>query len=107
MFCVHVLKEPTAGRQECACGLTGDSGFLERDVFWQLLPEGVDPDRAMGYFRPEPSEARYVEPTGTQFRLPLPPTIADVLRPRTGAISRLAEMKDGRDRKSTRLNSSH
>src|SRR3546814_2361393 len=33
----------------------------------------------------------------------LPPTIADVLRPRTGAISRLAEMKDGRRDECLRL----
>lgn len=99
----QVLKESPAERQEGACGLSVDHGFLELDVFWQLLPEGVDPDKATGYFRPEPSEARYFEPAGTRFRLPLPPTIADVLRPRTSAINRLAEMKDGRRNECLRL----
>lgn len=92
----QLLKEPAAERQEGACGLSVDHGFLELDVFWQLLPEGVDPDRATGYFRPESSEARYFEPAGTQFRLPLHPQITDVLLPRTSAISRLAAMSDGR-----------
>src|SRR3546814_18938390 len=63
----QLLKEPTAERQAGACGLSVDHGFLELDVFWPLLPEGVDPDRAMGYFRPEPSEARCFAQTGTQF----------------------------------------
>lgn len=103
----QLLKEPAAERQEGACGLSVDHGFLELDVFWQLLSEGVDPDKATGYFRPEPSEARYFEPAGTGFRLPLPPTIADVLRPRTSAISRLAEMKDGRRDECLRLAARH
>lgn len=103
----QLLKEPAAERQEGACGLSVDHGFLELDVFWQLQSEGVDPDKVTGYFRPEPSEARYFEPAGTQFRLPLPPTIADVLRPRTSAISRLAEMKDGRRDECLRLAARH
>src|SRR3546814_9841173 len=86
----QLLKAPTPARQEGACGLSVDHGFLELDVFWQLLPVGVDPDRAMGYFRPEPSEAPYFDPSRTPFRPSLPPTLADVLR----------------DRQSTRLNSS-
>lgn len=103
----QLLKEPAAERQKGACGLSVDHGFLELDVFWQLLSEGVDPDKATGYFRPEAAEARYFEPAGTQFRLPLPPTIADVLRPRTGTISRLAEMKDGRRDECLRLAARH
>ena len=34
----QVLKEPATERQEGACGLSVDCGFLEIDVFWQLLP---------------------------------------------------------------------
>lgn len=103
----QLLKDPAAERQEGACGLSLDHGFLELDVFWQLLPEGVDPDKATGYFRPEPSEARYFEPAGTKFRLPLHPTIADVLRPRTSVIGRLAGMKDGRRDECLRLAARH
>ena len=103
----QLLEAPSAERQVGSCGLSLDHGYLELDVFWQLRPVDAKEGDATGYFEPDPSEARYFEPAGTRFRLPLHSEITEVLRPRAGLIPRLAVMKEGRRDECLRLAARH
>ncbi|PJJ96281.1 hypothetical protein CO641_13565 [Lysobacteraceae bacterium NML91-0213] len=103
----QLLEAPSADRRVGACGLSLDHGYLELDVFWQLRPEDAKEGEATGYFEPDPSEARYFEPAGTRFRLPLHPEITEVLRPRAGLIPRLTVMKESRRDECLRLAARH
>ena len=75
--------------------LDGDAGLIWIPVFWKVNPE--DPDRtdgsahsALGYFRPNPSQRKLLEPVSERLALPMPKPVRDVFRSHRVTLEALA-----------------
>ena len=86
---IQLQAKPGDVRPRGTCGVSLHDGSLELDVFWTLIPSDANPERRIGFYRPEPALSDYFEQVDDSFRLPLHEEVVRVLRLHSRQIFRL------------------